>query len=225
MAAALADQVTRLDRSGGVTVAFLASGGQTRVRLSAKAATREQALALIEPEERAARDALGSAVYGVDDDTLEGVVAGLLRARGETVAVAESLTGGLLGASLTDAPGASDVFRGGVVAYATEAKEQVLGVPGAVLSESGAVSGSAAAAMARRARELFGSTYGLAVTGVAGPAEQEGQPAGTVHVAVAGPDGDLVRSLRLPGDRGMVRRFTVVAVLNLLRLQLLGASS
>jgi nicotinamide-nucleotide amidase len=221
VAAALADQVDRLDRpdraGGGVTVAFLASGGQTRVRLTAKAATREAALALIEPEERAARAALGVAVYGADDDTLEGVVDDLLRSRGETVAVAESLTGGLLGAALTGPAGASDVFRGGVVAYATDVKSAVLGVP----VVDGVVSADTAAAMARAARETFGSTYGVALTGVAGPAEQEGRPVGTVYAGLAAPDLVTAKELRLAGDRAQVRAFAVVAALNLLRLHLL----
>ena len=223
VAAALAPQVERLDRDGGVTIAFLASQGQTRVRLTAKAATPEQALARIAPEEEAARRALGSAVYGADDDTLDGVVAALLRARGATVAVAESLTGGLLGAELSRASGASDVFAGGVVAYTPAVKQALLGVPAAVLAEHGAVSAECAAAMADGVRALLGSTYALALTGVAGPAEQEGKPVGTVHAGLAGPDGVRTRDLRLPGDRTLVRGYAVVAALNLLRLELLGA--
>jgi nicotinamide-nucleotide amidase len=221
VAAALADQVTRLERDGGVTVAFLASGGQTRVRLTAKAATPEEAYALIAPEEAAARAALGSGVYGADDDTLEGVVLDLLRARGATVAVAESLTGGLLGGRLTDPAGASDVFVGGVQAYATRVKHDLLGVPAGLP----VVSDECAAAMARGVRERLGATYGLALTGVAGPGEQEGRPPGTVHVGLAGPDGDEARALRLPGaDRGLVRAYSVVAALNLLRLHLTGGA-
>ena len=219
VAAALADQVERLERSGGVTVAFLASGGQTRVRLTAKAGTPEEALALIAPEEAAARAALGNAVYGADDDTLEGVVAGLLRERGATVAVAESLTGGLLGARLTDSPGSSDVFAGGVVAYATEVKRDLLGVP----DDVPVISDACATAMAEGARDRVGATYGLALTGVAGPDEQEGRPVGTVHVGLAGPDGVAARALRLPGDRTLVRSYAVVAALNVLRLHLIGS--
>ena len=220
VAEALAPQVERLEREGGVTVAFLASQGQTRVRLTAKAATPEEALALIAPEEALARSALGSAVYGADDDTLDGVVAGLLRARSATVATAESLTGGLLGAELTKAPGASDVYAGGVVAYATALKRSLLSVPSSVP----AVSAESAAAMARGARELTGATYALSLTGVAGPAEQDGRPAGTVYVGLASPSGEQTRELRLPGDRTRVRAFAVVAALNLLRLHLLGES-
>lgn len=219
VAAALADQVERLERDRGVTVAFLASGGQTRVRLTAKAGTPEEARALIAPEEAAARQALGTAVYGADDDTLAGAVNALLKERGATVAVAESLTGGLLGADLSDAPGASDTFLGGVVSYATEVKRAVLGVPEGVP----VISDECAAAMASGVRELLGSTYALSLTGVAGPAEQEGKPPGTVHVGLAGPHGAEARALRLPGDRVLVRSISVVSALNLLRLHLIGA--
>jgi nicotinamide-nucleotide amidase len=225
VAAALADQVSRLDESpGGVTIAFLASGGQTRVRLTAKAETYDAALALIAPEEAAAGAALGTAVYGADDDTLEGVAVELLRSRGATVAVAESLTGGLLGASLSVAPGSSEVFRGGIVAYATAVKQSLLGVPDEVVAKHGVVSDECAAAMAVGARDRVGATYGLALTGVAGPAEQEGKPVGTVHVGLAGPAEVTTRALRLPGDRDLVRSFSVVAAVNLLRLHLLGAA-
>lgn len=216
VAAALADQVDRLERDGGVTVAFLASAGQTRVRLTAKAPTQEEALARIAPEEAAARAALGNAVYGADDDTLDGVVADLLRKRSATVAVAESLTGGMVGAELTKAAGASDVFLGGVVAYDTAVKRSLLGVPDGVP----AVSAESAAAMAEGVRDRLGATYGLATTGVAGPTEQDGQPVGTLHLGLAAPGGTTTRSLRLPGDRTLNRGFAVVAALNLLRLHL-----
>lgn len=221
VAAALADQVARLDGAGGVTIAFLASGGQTRVRLTAKAATREEAVALIDPEEKAARDALGSGLYGYDDDTLEEVLASMLRVRGETVAVAESLTGGLLGATISAAEGASDVYRGGITAYATQLKNDLLGVPGPVLDAVGAVAPETAGAMAAGARERLGATYGLSLTGVAGPSEQEGKPVGTVFCGLATPTGGVVRPMRLPGDRPMIRQYACVAAMNLLRLHLL----
>lgn len=222
VAAALADQVERLERSGGVTVAFLASQGQTRVRLTAKAETYDAAVAMIAPEEAAARAALGSGVYGADDDTLEGVVVGLLRDRSATVATAESLTGGLLGAELSRAPGSSDVYLGGLVTYATEAKRDQLGVPEEVIETYGVISDECAAAMATGVRDRLGATYGVSLTGVAGPTEQEGKPVGTVHVGIAGPSGVLTRALKLPGDRPQVRTYAVVAAENLLRLHLLG---
>ena len=223
VAQSLADQVARLEQAGGVTVAFLASGGQTRVRLTAKAATRDDAFALIAPEEKEARDALGAGLYGVDDDTLEGVVLELLRDRHATVAVAESLTGGLLGAALSTPAGSSDVYRGGVTAYATELKAELLGVPADLLEREGAVSAVTARAMAQGARDRCGATYGLALTGVAGPGEQEGKPVGTVHVGLATPEGALTRDLRLPGDRPLIRAYATVAAVDLLRRHLIDA--
>ena len=224
VAAALAPLVTRLESTGNPTIAFLASGGQTRVRITAKAASVGAAEKLVGPVEAQVRAALGSAVYGVDDDTLDIVVARLLRARAETVGVAESLTGGLLGERLTHAPGASDVFRGGIIAYATELKAALLGVPAALLATDGAVSARVAVAMAVGARDRLGSTYGLALTGVAGPDEQEGQPVGTVHIGLSTPVGALSRSLRMTADRPRIRMFAAVAAMNLLRLHLLGAA-
>lgn len=140
----------------------------------------------------------------------------LLGERGQTVAVAESLTGGLLGGALTDMPGSSTAFRGGVIAYATELKATLAGVPGPLLNAEGPVSAEVAAAMAAGVRDRLGSTYGVALTGVAGPDPQDGHPPGTVFVAVAGPDQGQVRELSLPGDRAAIRRGAVLAALELL---------
>lgn len=224
VAAAVAPLVTELEVAGNPTIAFLASGGQTRVRITAKAGSVEAANAVVAPVEARVRAALGSAIYGIDDDTLDVVLARLLRERGQTVGVAESLTGGLLGERLTAAAGASDVFRGGIVAYATELKTALLGVPAELLAAEGAVSPGVAVAMAQGARSRLGSTYGLALTGVAGPGEQDGQPVGTVHVGLATPTGSLSRSLRMTSDRPRIRMFATVAAMNLLRLHLLGAA-
>ena len=131
--------------------------------------------------------------------------------------VAESLTGGLLAASLTDVPGASAVFRGGVCAYATDLKSALLDVPQDVVGAAGVVSGEVARAMARGARGRLAATYALGTTGVAGPDEQEGRPVGTVFVAVAGPDGDATTALRLSGDRPAIRRRSCLEALRLLR--------
>jgi nicotinamide-nucleotide amidase len=140
----------------------------------------------------------------------------LLLDRGATVAVAESLTGGLLGAALTTTPGSSATFRGGLVVYATDLKESVAGVPGPLLDAEGPVSAHVAAALAAGARDRLAATYGVGVTGVAGPDAQDGHPVGTVYVAVAGPDGGEVRSLDLPGDRAGIRAAAVAAALELL---------
>jgi PncC family amidohydrolase len=140
-----------------------------------------------------------------------------LGAAGHTLAVAESLTGGLLAASLTDVPGASAVFRGGVCAYATDLKSALLDVPEDIVGAAGVVSGEVARAMARGARGRLAATYALGTTGVAGPDEQEGRRVGTVFVAVAGPDGDAAKALRLSGDRQAIRRRSCLEALRLLR--------
>ena len=172
---------------------------------------------MLDPHVAVAAEVLGDAVFGRDDDTLAGVVLRRLVAAGATVAVAESLTGGLLGAALTALPGSSAAFRGGLQVYATDLKSSLAGVSEEVLTEHGAVSRPTAQALALGARERLGATYGVGVTGVAGPDEQEGKPAGTVHVAVAGPDGVRAASVRLPGDRTRVRLLAVTSALDLLR--------
>jgi nicotinamide-nucleotide amidase len=140
----------------------------------------------------------------------------LLTQAGDTVATAESLTGGLVAAALTDVPGSSNAFRGGVVAYATELKAQLLAVDVAMLKRHGPVYAPVAAAMAEGVRNRLGATIGVSTTGVAGPGPQDGQPAGTVHVAVS-LDGDtVVRTMALQGNRDQVRRLTVERVLGLL---------
>jgi nicotinamide-nucleotide amidase len=199
---------------GDVALAYLASGGIVRVRFTGADDDVVRRLA------DAAAAALGEAVWGRDDDRLDTVVHRLLAAHGATVAVAESLTGGLIGAALSQQPGSSDTFRGSAVVYATDLKESLAGVPGPLLASAGAVSAETAGALAAGAREQLGATYGLGATGVAGPTEQEGQPVGTVHLAVSGPTGADVRSLRLPGDRDRVRALTVTAALDLLRKRL-----
>lgn len=142
----------------------------------------------------------------------------LLADRGHTLAVGESLTGGMIGAALTAVPGASAVFRGGAVTYATDTKAALLDVPAALLADHGAVHPDVATAMARGARRLFTATYGLAVTGVAGPDPQDGQPVGTVYAAAARPDNRCdLRKLQLHGDREAIREQTVAAALALLR--------
>jgi nicotinamide-nucleotide amidase len=135
---------------------------------------------------------------------------------GQTVATAESLTGGLVAAAFTDIPGSSDAFRGGVVAYAAELKARVLGVDKKMLDEHGPVYGPVAAAMAEGVRKRLGATIGVSTTGVAGPGDADGFPAGTVHVAVSLDDDTVVRTMALTGNRDEVRRLTVERVLGLL---------
>lgn len=209
-----------LDLPPQVRLAYLAGGGTVQVRLSASAATRRDADAILAPHLAAARAALGDAVFGLDEDTLAGVVVARLVAARQTLAVAESLTGGLLGATVTEVPGSSAAFRGGVQVYATDLKAGLGGVAHQVLDEHGAVSAQTAAALASGCRERLDATWGLALTGVAGPDPQEGKPPGTGHVGLAGPEGVTVRSLRLPGDRPRVRVLAVSAALDLLRRRL-----
>ncbi len=140
----------------------------------------------------------------------------LLTAGGRTVAVAESLTGGLVSGALTSVAGSSVVLRGGVVAYATDLKEALLGVPADLLASQGPVDPDVAAAMAAGVRRVLGATYGIATTGVAGPGPADGKPAGTVFIAVAGPAGGAGQGLQLRGDRRQVREETVRQALSLL---------
>ena len=210
--------IDRLDERGNPTLAFLASGIEgLKVRLTAKAATHEQARALVEAEEAEVRRVLGPLVFGADTDTMESVVLQLCRERGLSLGLAESLTGGLVASRVTAVPGASDVFRGSVVSYATSVKVGVLGLP----EGEPVVSPEAALAMARGAQRVLHADVALALTGVAGPTAQEGRPVGTVHVAaVVGEQAD-VRDLRLPGDREQVRQFACISGLDLLRHLLL----
>lgn len=139
-----------------------------------------------------------------------------LTARGETLGVAESLTGGRLAATLTAVPGSSEVFVGGVVSYATRVKTSLLGVPDGVVAEHGVVSAACARAMAEGVRTLLDTTWALATTGVAGPGPADGVAAGTVYVALSGPGGTQVRELGLAGDRSAVRGQSVGEALTLL---------
>lgn len=201
----------------GVQLAYLASPGEVRVRFSgtdveALDATAEQAAAL-----------LGRDVSGRDGETLPMTVLRLLTEDSETVAVAESLTGGGLASALVDVPGASSAFRGGVVAYATDLKTALLGVHAGLLLRGGAVQPEVAAAMAEGVRAWLGATYGIGTTGVAGPDPQDGVAPGVVHVAVAGPQGVRTLALDLRGGRDQVRRVAIVHALDLLRRVLLDA--
>ncbi|MFE3519434.1 CinA family protein [Streptomyces sp. NPDC059166] len=140
-----------------------------------------------------------------------------LEGRGETLAVAESLTGGLVAAELTSVPGASRVFRGSVTAYATALKREVLGVDGALLAERGAVDPDVAQGMAAGVRRVLAADWGVSTTGVAGPEPQDGKPVGTVYIAVAGPGGvEKVAELRLNGGRADIRKESVRSLLELL---------
>lgn len=165
-----------------------------------------------------------NAPAGTDESVVQRLV-GLLKAQGATVATAESLTGGLVGAALTDIPGVSAVYRGGVVVYATDLKATLAGVPPDLLAAVGPVHADTAAALATGVRERLRATYGVATTGVAGPDPQEGMPPGTVYVAAAGPTTVLVRRLALTGDRAAIRRGSVRAALELAVELMAGAAA
>jgi nicotinamide-nucleotide amidase len=205
-----------------VSMAFLASAGEVKIRLTAAGPTREAALADIAPVEEAVRAEMGVAVYGTDDDTLESVIGELLKARGRTLATAESLTAGLVAARITDVPGSGDYFLGGAVTYSLDSKTSLVAVPPVLLKQAGPVNEAVAAAMAEGAREAVGADVGLATTGVAGPDDHGGQPAGTVCLAVADAEGTVTETARAPGDRGHVRQWTAVLALDLLRRRLSG---
>ncbi|MFV0523824.1 MAG: nicotinamide-nucleotide amidohydrolase family protein [Acidimicrobiales bacterium] len=216
LAELLADRIDELDRVGGATLAFLASGVEgLKVRITTKAATGPEAAAALDAEESVVRGIIGDIVFAVDDDTMESVVLAELERRGLTLAVAESLTGGYVAGRFCAVPGASAVFRGGVVAYASDIKFAVLGVPeGPVISEDAAV------AMAEGVRARLAADIGLATTGVAGPDEAEGQPVGTVCLAASGPGGSVATTVRLPGDRERIRQFSAITLADLLRRHL-----
>jgi nicotinamide-nucleotide amidase len=197
---------------------ILATSGQTELHLAADG-TEEEALALISALEAELRQLFGDKIFGADDDTLEGIVGRILTERGETVATAESCTGGLLASRITDVAGSSAYFMGGAVCYTAAAKTALAGVDPLLIAEHGEVSEPVAIALARGARERFGTTYGIGVTGIAGPGGgTEEKPVGTVHIAVAGPNGFKHRKMLWPMERGLFKRITTQSALDLLRL-------
>lgn len=198
------------------TIAFRAGAGRVRVRLTAKAGTEEDALARIDPVESEIRARLGDAAVEGGDD-LGSALGEVLRSKSLTVAVAESLTGGRIAAELTELEGASDFFLGGLVVYATEAKNRVAGVPEDVLADEGAVSEETAALLARSAAQRFGADLGISATGVAGPAPQEGKPPGTVFVGASLDAETEVRKVRAYGDRSNIQALAVTGALDLAR--------
>lgn len=215
----------RLDsflHSNNPTLATYAKSDAIDVRITAKADTSEEAERLVAEMEVQVRQVLGHYVFGTDKDTLQSVVGDLLLSRNQSLAVMESLTGGLLSSTITDVSKSSLHFIGGVAAYSAKLKEQ-MGVPQQIIEQYGTISEETARAMAHAIRERLGADYGLGVTGVAGPDQQEGKPAGTIHIAVEGPQG--VVTAMGPGWRGNRednKRYAVLAALNLLRLHLEG---
>ncbi len=198
------------------TIAFLASSTEgVKVRLGVKSTDKEKALAIIAEEERIIRSLLGDTVFGVDEESMEESVAGLIRQKKLTLATAESLTGGILSARIVNVPGASEFFLGGLVSYASAIKEKFLGVSAPVVSNTAVV------AMASEVRRLFGSDIGLSTSGVAGPASQEGAEPGSVYIGISLGDKAEAYYFRLRGDRERVRQVSAMHALDILRKHLL----
>jgi nicotinamide-nucleotide amidase len=201
-------------------ITILATSGQTELHLAADGAEAD-ARVILAAREQELLALLGERVYGFDDDTLEGVVGRLLRERGATLAIAESCTGGFLASRITDVPGSSGYFLGGGVCYTAETKMAIAGVDAALIREHGEVSEAVAVALAQGVRERFGATYGVGVTGIAGPGGGTPEkPVGTVHIAVAGPESHQQRKLFWPMGRAMFKLFATQSALDLLRLSM-----
>ena len=213
----LAEEVERLDSDGEVTLAFQASGIEgVKVRITAKAANKEQSDLLLDQEEIVLRELIGEYIFAVDNQTMESVVLDQLKAQSLTFATAESITGGMIGSRITEVPGSSDSYIGSVVAYEADIKRSLLKVPKGI----SVVSQEAVEAMALGVCDLLGSDVSVAVSGAAGPYPHEGEDPGTVWMAT-NISGD-VQSFKVlfPFDRAQIRQFTVITVLNALRKRL-----
>ena len=215
----LAEEIERLDGDGDgeVTLAFQASGIEgVKVRITAKAANKEQSDSLLDYEENVLRELIGDHIFAVDHQTMESVVLDQLKAQSLTFATAESITGGMIGSRLTEVPGSSDAYVGSVVAYEADVKRSLLNVPKGI----SVVSQEAVEAMALGVCDLLGADVSVAVSGAAGPYPHEGQEPGTVWMAT-NVTGD-VESFKVlfPFDRAQIRQFTVITVLNALRKRL-----
>ncbi|MDA0257808.1 MAG: competence/damage-inducible protein A [Cyanobacteria bacterium] len=223
----LAEQVSDLLEGTNPTVAPYAALGDVKLRLTACASTQSEAEALLDPVEQDLRSRTGRYCYGRNDDSLASVVIRLLQDAKQTLAVAESCTGGGLGAALTAVPGSSSVFQGGVIAYSNAVKQALLGVPLDLLEDHGAVSDPVVAAMAEGARKRLGTDWAIAISGIAGPGGSSVQkPVGLVHLGIAGPDGCVASAERFGDRRGRaaVQQLAVIRSLDRLRLRLLSES-
>ena len=214
----------RMNELTNPTLAPYAQEGEVRLRVTAKARDRDEAERMMSPVIDEVRGVLGDVVYGVDTGTLENTVFGLLKEQGKTLAAAESCTGGLIAKRVTDIPGSSAVFRGGVTVYTDEAKMLLLGVDGEVLRSEGAVSREVAAQLAEKARGKLGADFGVGVTGVAGPDSDGVHEVGTVFVSLCDGERTFVRALRLSPLSGRARIRTLAAneALDMLRRSLTG---
>jgi nicotinamide-nucleotide amidase len=217
LAEQLDEEISRLDEAGTATIAFLASGWEgLKVRITAKAPNEDDVVAILDQEEDRVRGIIGDIVFGLDDDTMESVVLQLLRERGLTLGLAESLTGGLIASRLTSHPGCGDVFRGAIVPYHRDLKQSLLGAP-----DVPAVSEEMVKAMAEGVCTTLGADVGLAVTGVAGPDPHEGLDPGALWIAIHLNGHTEAVNLTLPFDRERIRQFTCIMSLNMLRTRIL----
>ncbi|OPX86696.1 MAG: putative competence-damage inducible protein [Pelotomaculum sp. PtaB.Bin104] len=213
---AVQDLLKDLDGQVNPGITYLAKPGEIQVRVAAHAASAEQAEKMVAELSEKVQSQLEEHIYGYDGEAVEQVVARLLLQKGMFISTAESCTGGLIGARLTDLPGSSGYFMGGVIAYSNELKQSILGVAPELLEQHGAVSEETAIAMAEGVRKLTGTSLGLAVTGIAGPdGATTTKPRGLVYIALAAADGTTCRKFQFPGERFAVRRGTVNAALSM----------
>ena len=219
----LADQVEDILTSAtNPTVAPLIFGNtEVHLRLTAKAPDEAQAKILLDATESQIRARVGAFIFGTDSQTVPSVTLDLLESRGETLGVAESVTGGILSGFVSDVPGSSATFRGAVTAYNADLKREILGVGAETIARNSVVSEEVAREMALGARKITGATYALATTGEAGPNSQSGASVGTVYIALAHPQGVQVEKREFHGDRAAIRRRAALASLDLLRRFLL----
>ena len=209
------------DFDAGVTVGFYPNFPETHLSLTVRGANRETLEAILDSLTAILAEAVGEPLVGPETVTMEELVGRYLNARKLTLAVAESCTGGLIGHRLTDVPGASDYFLGGVVSYSNDAKADLLRVPAAVLARHGAVSPETARDMARGVREVFHAAIGLAVTGIAGPSGGSlDKPVGTVYIGLATDHGEEVWHYQFHGNRTEIKTLTAETALDRLRREL-----
>jgi nicotinamide-nucleotide amidase len=219
---ALAEQVNHLFASANPTVAPYAGKGEVRLRISAKAANQTAANLLIDPIAEEIQQIAGTAYFGSNEDTLASIVGQLLKTNHQTLSVAESCTGGGLGQLLTDIPGSSDYFMGGIISYADRVKIDLLGVSSTDLAAEGAVSEIVAKQMAIGVKAKFNTDWGVSITGIAGPGGgTASKPVGLVYIGIADSDGAITAvkyQLGSQRERDQIRYLSALQCLNLLRL-------
>jgi len=220
---AVQDLIGDLGGQSNPGIAYVAKPGEIQVRIAAHANSPEPAAKMVAELSEKIKKRLGDYIFSCDEEVLEEVIGKMLFERGLSIGVAESCTGGMIAAKLTEVPGSSGYFLGGVVSYSNEVKNKVLGVPAEILESYTAVSKEVASAMAQGVRKLTGADLGLATTGIAGPGGgTPDQPRGLVHICIAGTGGTCCREYRFPGIRMAVRQGATNAALSMVRLYLMG---